>query len=180
MKTPKEFNALLKRGILTTEIIASVLYSFNKRAKNLKMRNRDQYRIAKKKRNLAMLGGRKQDSKTENENRIIEYYRKKDLILLSLFRPSKIHIIDGEEFLFYRVYRSEFHFPLYMYEIYGKELPGGLEKIEINDFDITGEPVGRLLSVQFCDKVVDIIQSGRFILIEGGLLETTGNGRISP
>lgn len=171
MKTPREFIALVDRGILTTEIIASVLYSFNKRAKNLKMRDHGRYKKAKKSRNLALLGGGEPKKKSEHEKRIIEYYRKKDFILITLFRPFKIHVIDGEEFLFYRVYHSEFHFPVYMYEMYGRELPSGLEKVVITDFGVTGESPLKLLSIPFCDRVVIMIKSCRFLLVDGGLAD---------
>lgn len=171
MKTPKEFTALIDRGILTTEIIASVLYSFNKRAKNLKMRDHGRYKRAKKSRNLALLCGEEPEKKSEHEKRIIEYYRKKDFILLTLFKPFKIHVIDDEEFLFYRVYHSEFHFPVYMYEMYGKELPHGLQKVVITDFGVTGESPLKLLSVTFCDRVVSMIKSCRFILVDGGMAD---------
>ncbi|MBN1532480.1 MAG: hypothetical protein JXA20_07445 [Spirochaetes bacterium] len=175
MRTPSEYSALLEKRVLITEMIASVLYSLNKRVKNLKEQNPEVYRKAKDSWKRALSRGTVPNGR--GGGGVISYYKKKDFILLSLFRPEKIHIIDGKEYYYYRVYRTEFHFPAYAYRGYGIAPPRGLERVEIHDFTIRGEETHRLLSVQFCDKVIDIIRSGRFILIDGGIASVPAGTR---
>jgi hypothetical protein len=179
MRTPTEYSALLQKRVLTTEMIASVLYSLNKRAKNLKEQDPEAYRKAKDSWKRALSRGKDPDGRSAAGDGIMSYYRKKDYILLSLFRPEKIHVIDGKEYYYFRVHRTEFHFPAYAFKGYGITPPGGLEKVEVNDFTISGEETHRLLSVQFCDKVIATIRSGRFILVDGGIAATVP-GRRSP
>ena len=41
MKTPIKYNALIKNGKITTQILGEVLYSINKRAKNWRDKKRE-------------------------------------------------------------------------------------------------------------------------------------------
>jgi len=74
MKTPKNYTENLKRGIVTDEMAADVLYSFNKRAKNY----RD--RIRKISDNAYSYGrGQYDDRNIENcEKKMDMFYEKKD------------------------------------------------------------------------------------------------------
>gem|GEM_PF-1829493 len=172
MKTPKVYIELVNRRVLTTEMIATVIYSLNKRAKNWRDKNPEQYGRAKKERNFALLKGGDLDS-IVRKYKVLQYYRKKDFILLSLFEPTKIHLIDGVEYLYYEVYMSDFHLPGYIYELYGYETVGGLKTVEVKDFFTKGESVSGLVSVQFCDAVIDLINSNDFILIDGKVASTS-------
>lgn len=166
MVTPSEYKELLKKRTLTTEMIATIIYSLNKRAKNWRDRNMEAYKKAKKIRNWNLL--------TDNTDRssekypVLNYYKMKDYILLTLFEPSAVHVIDGVEYLFYKIHNSEFHFPGYMYELYGLNTPEGLPVKTITDFSTAGEEIEKLVSVQFCKKVIELIKSGDFILMDEG------------
>lgn len=80
MKTPREFNNNLKKGILTKEMLEACLLSVNKRAKNWRDREREyrQYR---------------EDyyDNCEKAREKKEYYYWKKEILLSILKPTCIH-----------------------------------------------------------------------------------------
>lgn len=173
MKTPDVYTKLLEKGVLTTEIIATVIYSLNKRAKNWRDRNPDEYHKAKKERNLILMEGKGHLNVAIKKYKVLEYYRKKDFVLLSLFRPTKIHLIDGVEYLYYEVYKSDFHLPGYIYELYGYETINGLKTVEVKDFATGGEEITKLVSVQFCNRVIDLIKNNDFILIDGSIAATS-------
>ena len=170
MRTPKEYNDLVDKRIITTEIVATVIYSLNKRAKNWRDKNREAYKHAKKIRNWNLLSNT-YDDKVEKYP-VLEYYKKKDYLLISLFKPQAIHLIDGVEYLFYKVHNSEFHFPGYIYELYGFITPQGLPVKDVTDFETKGEFVYNLVSVQFCNKVINLVKSGSFILVDGEIIKT--------
>lgn len=80
MRTPKEFNDNIKKGILTKEMLEACLLSVNKRAKNWRDREREyrQYRED--------YYGNSEKAKEKKEY----YYWKKE-ILLSILKPTCIH-----------------------------------------------------------------------------------------
>lgn len=81
MKTPKDYNDLIKQGKINENIVGEVLYSINKRAKNW----RDKKREYKNMRYYTKYDP--YDTALENEEK---YYNMKSNIL-SKFKPIKIH-----------------------------------------------------------------------------------------
>jgi len=67
-------------------------------------------------------------------------------------------------FLYYETLDGSFHSPILQEEI--SEKYGNLEVIEIENFETYGEDIEDLLSVQFCDKVINLIQTKNFTLVE--------------
>ncbi len=168
MRTPREYSTLLNRGIVTPEMIASVLYSFNKRVKNIKEKDPAGYKKTKeawKRSGSEPSGPAVTDAGTA---KIVDYYAKKDFLLITLCTPTVRHIIGGKEYYCYRVHNSEFHFPGYAYARYGLSPPEGLETKEVTDFKILGEETERLLSLNFCNKVFDLVKSGEYVLADAG------------
>lgn len=93
MKTPKEFTTNLKRGIITKKMLELALFSVNKRAKNMRDKERD-YR-----------GYSRFNYYDKYHNKKLEYYAQKD-IMLSLLDVICIH----KEFIRYereRIYDYE-------------------------------------------------------------------------
>jgi hypothetical protein len=163
MKTPDIYNKLIERHVITTEIAADVIYSLNKRAKNWRDRHPDKYREIRELR----ISGEHNIAPLVNKYRVLDYYRNKDYIIISLFRPEKIHIIKGIEYLYYRVYKSIFHLPGYIYISYGLNFNFNLPVEKAESFPTPGEDVAKLVSLPFCNKVINLIKSGDFILIDG-------------
>ncbi len=166
MKTPEIMNILLDRKIVTTEMAAMVIYSLNKRAKNWRDHNPEGYLEAKKIRNWNLLGIEK-GRKNFEKYKVLEYYKKKDFILLKLFKPSFIHSINNVDHLYYEVHKSGFHMPLHVYELYGKVLHDNLPVKIVDDFITTGEDIHSLVSVQFCNRFIDTINDNGLLMIDG-------------
>jgi len=165
MKTPDTYNSLIESRVITTELAADVIYSLNKRAKNWRDSHPEKYREM---RDLRITGG--SIEKMRKRYGALDYYRDKDFIIISLFMPQKIHIINGIEYLYYRVHHSVFHLPLYVYRGYGLTPPSGLKKEKGDNSVTSGEEKTRLLSLQFCRRVIELVKQGGFILIEGGII----------
>lgn len=85
MRTPKEYSKLIKKGIITDQIIAECIYSVNKRAKNC----RDKLREYKNSR-YAYLDYHYMDNLAHYEDQRDKYYSMKDE-LLSIYTPVCIH-----------------------------------------------------------------------------------------
>ena len=79
MKTPTEYNKMIKEGYITKNVLGEVLFSINKRAKNWRDRKR-QYKHSIYQKNY--------EDAVENEEK---YYSMKDDIL-SHFKPECIHV----------------------------------------------------------------------------------------
>jgi len=163
MKTPEAYNKLIERHIITTEIAADVIYSLNKRAKNWRDSNPEKYMDIRKLR----MSGEHNITSLINKYKVLEYYRNKDFVILSLFRPEKIHVIDGIEYLYYKVHKSIFHLPGYIYISYGLNFDFKLPVERGESFPTPGEDVAKLVSLPFCNKVIELIKSGDYILIDG-------------
>lgn len=98
MRTPKEYTDNIKKGIITTSMLETALYSVNKRAKN--------YRDAERKTKHQY--GRYSKYADSSEWKKNEFYSKKDK-LLSILEPICIH----KEFAGYertRIYDYEQHY----------------------------------------------------------------------
>ena len=101
MRTPKEYTNYLKEHVITNEMLASCLFSVNKRAKNC----RDQERAYRSKGYGNRYWYDKYDTEESYRQKKQEYYSMKEL-LLSIIQPKEIHV----EFLGYekvRVYDYE-------------------------------------------------------------------------
>ncbi len=171
MRTPPSYKLLLERRVITSEILASVIYSYNKRAKNWKQKYPEKYRHAKRVRNYDLCTVESDYYNRKDPYPVLEYYKKKDYLLMTLFKPELIHVIDGIEYLYYRVHRSDFHLPGYIYELYGlKSLPALNIKV-VDDFVVSGEKEEVLLSLQYCNQIFDLVKGGDFILIDGNVLD---------
>ena len=91
MRTPKEYSAMIKEGVVTTKVLGEVLFSINKRAKNW----RDQKRAYK------MTYYEKTYERAVEEEK--KYYQMKSDIL-NLFMPICIHKDIKYRDKFVRVY----------------------------------------------------------------------------
>ena len=152
MKTNKEYQANLKKKIITESMLYDCLFSLNKRAKNCRdMKNR-YWRT---------------EYKWDYIERMDEYYRQKDFLLKAILQPTLIHKQTtynyyGDRnvlyFLFYEMPQGTFHLPID--EHYAKNGNHGLkiEKIQ-DDFYTYGKEIDGLLSVQFVKKVIDLVES---------------------
>ena len=72
----------------------------------------------------------------------------------------KISYIERKFFLFYEIGERSFHTPI-------EEIPKGntLPVIELDGLKTYGEDIGKLLSVDFCNKVLDGLNSGKLTLV---------------
>lgn len=205
MRTPIFFTNMLKQGGITEEILGMVIYSYNKRAKNYRDKQRDC-------RYDRLHGDKKYRKSSEDRNREMKnaMYLKKDY-LLSKLQPNKIHLVtlnkekrvryyDYEDeyhdlsdedvikrgsyvdkydnynevefadvieietvknfYKYYEVGRYSFHSPIDPKEVDTL----GLEIEKIEELNTYGKEIIDLLSVQFCDKVVDLFKKGELII----------------
>lgn len=167
MKTPDIYNRLIDRHVITSEIAADVIYSLNKRAKNWRDSHPEKYNEIRELR----ISGERDITPLISRYKVLEYYRSKDYIIISLFKPEKIHLIKGIEYLFYRVHKSIFHLPGYIYMSYGLNLNMKLPVEHAESFPTPGEDVSKLVSIPFCNRVIELIKSGDYILIDGHLIQ---------
>lgn len=179
MKTPRNYLSLIKNGIITEEILSESIYSLSKRAKHhrdMEQWYRNDERLRRK---LNHFYYDKYNNADNAASKKLHYYHQKD-ILLELLAPSAIHTsnhLDGTYgiYLFYIYGNHSFHRPIKMvignkdeYDtILGnitKEYPE-LEVMEIPDLLIPACDLTDILSVQFTDKVVALVESGDYTLI---------------
>lgn len=161
MKTPKKYNESIKRGMITKEILGDCIYSCNKRAKNA----RDKIRYYR--RNPYRAGIRYYDVIEKYENDKEKYYGMKEK-LLSILTPKCIHkeCINGEYnyYLFYDFgYNHTFHTPIKYMDM--KEKYKELDVLKIDTLMTEGASIDNLVSVQFVNKVINLIYSGDYELI---------------
>jgi hypothetical protein len=176
METPRAWKKNLEAGILTLEMVEACLYSINKRAKNY----RD---LARKYRHSGVPRIYVQDYIDSAEENEIELYKMKDLLLKTLFSPSCIHkqthhrydeygdVYDVDEyFLFYELPNCTFHLPIDELELEEWEAKGVRLEKEV-ELKTTGENPVRLVSRQFCKKVVELVKSGNYKFIKEELIK---------
>lgn len=103
MKTPKEFTNNLKQGILTDSMLEQVLYSYNKRAKNCRNKERE---LREKRRNNRYWNDLYDSEESYEEKKEMYYQKKSDILLYSqnhlkeihkVIRVKKIRIEDRDE-----------------------------------------------------------------------------------
>ena len=172
MEIPEEYNKLLDNKILTTEIIADVLHSFNKRAKNSRDIKQAYYDKAQKINSTF----RNADTSRYHESVDIyrdkewDYYDKKEYILKTLFKPIELHAFGEVQFLYFQVKDSGFHIPCFNYERNESKIYPDLELVELENFKTFGKDNDELLTDQFCNKVFEIIKEGDFVLLNENIL----------
>lgn len=157
MKTTKEFRKNLKDRILTEEMLGSAIYSVNKRAKN--MRDQQEYYRIKRLNDPDWYDKFHNEKKYKRKKQ--EYYRKKEK-LLSVLVPACIHVDDNNNyFLYYQCGEFSFHKPIQKSQC----SKYNLEIIQIKDFYTFGKDIHELLSVQFVDKILRLIDEGDYVLL---------------
>ena len=162
MKTPKLYIENLRSRIITQDMLCDCLFSVNKRAKNC----RDKIREYKSHRYFE----HKWDDIRVYENKRDNYYEMKNQ-LLSVLTPICIHKVTHydfytddirsiEYFLFYILGEYSFHSPIDEEEIKNYNL----EVIEIDDLNTHGKDINDLISNQFVQKVLTLINSKEYTL----------------
>lgn len=153
MKTPSIYNKNIKNKIITDEMVALCLYSVNKRAKNYRDKEREYSRWR------YLMYNYEEDARQKKE----EYYAKKDK-LLTLLKPLAIHKQEYKYntcyFYYYEIGGYSFHSPITA-EVAEKS---NLETTELHDFYTYGKDVVDLISCQFVDKVLALIDTGDYTL----------------
>lgn len=163
METSNQMKKCLKAGIVTTEMLSSAIFSFNKRAKNMRDNERE-YRYHP-------------DYRQEYHDKKVEYYRcKKEL--LSYVQPCEIHIVKRtqqkrylkgwvsvivtEKYLFYIVGDKSFHSPLPLGDKYNH-----LPVLHLEDLQTVGEDPIDLMSVQMARKIMKGLRDGSLRYVGG-------------
>lgn len=167
MATPKRMTKAIKNRTITSEILGACTYSINKRAKNCrdnveKSRHSFEYDYY--------------NNAEKNEKKKKYYYAMKDSFL-NILEPVCIHrvhgsksVYDGRTYIcedkvifyckYYKVGEYGFHRPLKD----GEPLPD-LPIEDIGELTTYGRDIKGLLSVQFCEKVLALINSGDYTYI---------------
>lgn len=153
MKIPSEWEDNLKIHIVTPYMLGAVIYSYNKRAKNMRDSERwfrwSDGNISKKYRKKKEF-----------------YYSRKD-VLLGFESPCSVHIVERKDYrdwdiveyfkeyyLYYKVGDYTFHSPITNPKLY--ELP----VVNIGDLQTRGLPTNQLLSLRNCDRIYRGLKNG--------------------
>ena len=202
MRTPKEYEQQIKKGMITSQMLSDCLFSMNKRAKNY----RDSEQRYRQKSMYNRYWFDRYDQEQKNREKKEEYYRKKEK-LLAVVSPLCIHreecnktvrhydyepgygeikagnvvkygeyydretesyvsFVDAQEteyryYLFYDLNHGHtFHTPIRSTE--GYDLP----VVDIGVLQTFGSDTDALISVQFVDKVLALIESGQYTYAE--------------
>ena len=155
MKINKEYSKNLKNKIITSDMLYDSIFSLNKRAKNCRDK-KNQYSWTKY-----------YYGYFEKMN---EYYNQKDFLIKKFLKPKliykqKIESYYGETkylyFLYYEMPKGSFHSPITK-EIIKKEYPDlKIERID-DDFYTQGKEIEELLSVQFVNKLIELVKTNEF------------------
>ena len=155
MKINKEYSKNLKNKIITSDMLYDSIFSLNKRAKNCRDK-KNQYSWTKY-----------YYGYFEKMN---EYYNQKDFLIKKFLKPKLIHKQKIESyyrevkylyFLYYEMPKGSFHSPITK-EIIKKEYPDlKIERID-DDFYTQGKEIEKLLSVQFVNKLIELVKTNDF------------------
>lgn len=179
MRQSKEMKENLKNGFVTMEMFGQAIYSYNKRAKNMRDNERECRNYYR--------GQRYAYDKYDNEGKYRakkeEYYSKKDECLKFL-KPSALHLVERERtyrtnngymdddydtytiyeyYLLYTAGSFSFHSPISEEEY--EKLKENLPTEELFDFETEGEDIEELMSVQTADKILKGLKRGEYTLI---------------
>lgn len=156
MKSSYQTKKCLMEGIVTTEMLSSAIFSFNKRAKNMRDNEREY--------------SHHPEYRQEYHDKKVEYYScKKEL--LSYVQPCEIHtvkrtqlkrylkgwvsVVVTEKYLFYIVGDKSFHSPLPLGDKYNH-----LPVVHLEDLQTFGEDPNDLMSVQMARKILKGLRDG--------------------
>ena len=164
MKTAKEIRKDFDNGVVTPETLGALIYSVNKRAKNHRDKEREYRELRRNNRYFID----KYDNEGKAKSMKLYYYRMKDTFLTFLqpcevHRATRVRWFDGEEclfaeyFLFYAFGGYTFHTPIEAEEVKNFS---NLTVKDLEYFETVGEDVSDLLSVTFCKKVLNALQTG--------------------
>lgn len=155
MEITKEYSKNLKNKIITSNMLYDSIFSLNKRAKNCRDK-KNQYRWTKY-----------YYGYFEKMN---EYYNQKDFLIKRFLKPKLIHKQKNESyygerkylyFLYYEMPKGSFHSPITK-EIIKKDYPDlKIERID-DDFYTQGKEIEELLSVQFVNKLIELVKTNEF------------------
>lgn len=193
MRTPKEFEKNLKDGIVTKEMLGMVIYSYNKRAKNYrdkereyreyrydKFNNEEKYRDKKdelyrckekllsfvepfmlhletiRKNKTVRFYSYEDEYYTIDENKVVKTgdYWDKDLKEMVEFLDIIENEILENYYLYYEIDNFKFHSPIKFSDI---EKYKGFNIKDIGCLNTKGIEINGLLSVQFCNKVLNFL-----------------------
>ena len=158
MKTPNEYMRNIKNRIITDDMLEGCLYSVNKRAKNCRDKVREYKHILMQSNYHALYMG---NNIEKYEQKREAYYAKKDRIL-SILEPTCIHIER-----YYDDYDDdpiECPHGAKLKKWVAKKYPN-LPIVEIEEPIITfGDDPTALLSCNFVNKVLSLIDSGNYVL----------------
>ena len=170
MKTPKSFNDLLKKRIISMEMLDAALYSVNKRAKNHRDKAQEYYDFYHE----YGIYDKFHNASRESEKKK-EYYKKKD-ILLSILEPIEIHktlifdeLYNQNKYVYYAFYKiangHSYHSPITKAEANNLMKNRNLDVKTLDALFNDGHKIEDLISVQFINKLIELIESGDFKLI---------------
>ena len=169
MRTPKNYITNLSNGIITKEMLGMAIYSVNKRAKNYRDEEK-YYREAYKNPFFFARHNYLQISRERKEN----LYDIKDEFL-SFLDPSGVQTIirqtykgsKKEYYYTYTVGSFRFHHPISKkaYKEFIKNNPDIVPQKSI-DLKTYGRDIHELLSLQFAKKILKVMQTGNYTLID--------------
>jgi hypothetical protein len=192
METPKEYRDNLKKGIITKEMLEDCLFSVNKRAKNCRNKEREyrnryrhsQYDTTEKYQQKKEYYYRQKEIllsllildciHIEKQQRRLtireadERYPTYDKLYPVVHRwdgSGRYYVVSipGERYyLFYRLGKHSFHTPILEREL--TQYPN-LEQVQIEGLITHGEDILDLLSVQFVEKILELIASEDYIYV---------------
>lgn len=155
MKISKEYSKNLKNKIITSNMLYDSIFSLNKRAKNCRDK-KNQYSWTK--------------YYCGYFEKMNEYYNQKDFLIKKFLKPKLIHKQKIESyygeikylyFLYYEMSKGSFHSPITK-EIIKKDYSDlKIERIDDN-FYTEGKEIEELLSVQFVNKLIELVKTNDF------------------
>ncbi len=171
MLTSKEYKENLKNNIITYQMLDDALYSLNKRAKN----HRDKAREYREYCHYNHLRDKYHNIQKENFLKE-EFYDKKE-ILLTLLTPCAVHetVVTNYKtnklktlyFAYYEIKNGHsYHKPISKSEAKRISEILQIKPKEIEPIYNNGDDINDLMSVQFVNQMISLIESGNYLLID--------------
>lgn len=180
MKITKSEKEHLMKNEVTQEMLGKATFSYNKRAKNMRDKEREWRSYYRRNRYCEDRYGTVDKYEEKKE----DYYKRKDECL-SFVEPTALHIVERERtydewdeeyeeyisetyyfpeyYLLYTIGTYRFHHPITAEEFHKWENTLPVE--EIDDLETEGEDVDNLLSVQTADKIRKGLKSNTYQLV---------------
>ncbi|QWT54240.1 hypothetical protein [Eubacterium sp. MSJ-33] len=167
MTTSTQYIKNLKQKIITSKMLEDALYSCNKRAKNCRDKQEEYRRWRLSCRYERTYYNDKYDNEGKYREKKEHYYNMKSCFL-RLLEPCAIHVHElenGEKryMLFYELENHSFHSPI-SFEDAKKRTDLPIKTLDAS-FYTFGRDIQELLSVQFTEKMYDLILSGDYTLV---------------